>query len=550
MASWTTTVKRIIVFGIPLAAILLSQAGASAGPLDEMAIDRWAKLREAERYQLNVAEKLYREKQYKVAADEYEKFVKLYEKSEGAAFAQLKWSHCQVELRKQNTAIKEGYQTLLDYFPESPEAPIASLLIGRTYRDMGDIKLAKKAYAKAIATYPKHFAAVMARLDLVEFARKENDLATQTALLKELTFDVERKGPTVEPCSTASRQLARLSFQAGNFEDGLKALATSCAEDDVPVHMMHPNIGGLPGIVSALTGAMDEATKKLGEKLADASAGWLKVFATGGLADEKRKAKAIDAWYSAAEVRRVARQPDKQKAVYEDMLKALGVDDTLLGRLAQWHKDNKQMELARTTYARFKDTVEGQNQIANSFVEEKQFDKAIEIYRRLAAADAKTAPRWLSAAAMAYRQGGKPDAAMAVYRELLTSDAKNAADYQFQIAETLYYAQRWQECITAYRGTERFPHNFQHMATAHRHLKQYEEARRLYVQIGANSQGHASWAQYQIAATYEQEGKPREAIIEFKKVCERFPKSTEGSQAHAHLNEKYKITVTLGGAKD
>src|SRR6478735_9729446 len=81
---------------------------ADAGPLDEMAVERWAKLREAERYQLNIAEKFYREAQYKVAADEYEKFLKLYEKSDGASFAQLKWSHCQIELRKQNAAIKDG----------------------------------------------------------------------------------------------------------------------------------------------------------------------------------------------------------------------------------------------------------------------------------------------------------------------------------------------------------------------------------------------------------------------------------------------------------
>ena len=48
-----------------------------------MALDRWAKLREAERYQLNIAEKYYREQQWKVAADEYEKFLKLYDKGAG-----------------------------------------------------------------------------------------------------------------------------------------------------------------------------------------------------------------------------------------------------------------------------------------------------------------------------------------------------------------------------------------------------------------------------------------------------------------------------------
>jgi tetratricopeptide (TPR) repeat protein len=530
--------------------VLLLTSTSSAGPLDEMAIERWAKLREAERYQLNVAEKFYREAQYKVAADEYEKFLKLYEKSEGAPYSQLKWSHCQVHLRKQNAAIKDGYQSVLDYYPDSPEAPIAALLIGRTYRDMGDDKPAKKAYAKAIASYPKHFAAVMARLDLVELAVKEMDAATQTTLLRELTYNVERKGPTVEPCVNAARQLARLSFRAGSFDEGLKALTTTCTEQELPVHLMHPNLGGLPQAVSELTGAMDEAPKKLGEKLADAGAAWLKVFATNNLKDEKTKPAAIEAWYASAEVRRAAHQPDKQKAVYEEMLTALGVNDTTLGYLAQWFKSNKQMEQARQTYAKFKDPIAGQGQIAQSYAEEKQYDKAVEVYRKLAITDTKGTGKWLSAAAMAYRQAGKPEQAIAVYRELLTADATNAKEYHFQIAETYYYAQMWKECITAYRGTDRFPQNYQHMAAAHRQLKQYDEAVGLYGQIMSSSPDHASWALFQIASTHEQAGKTEQAIKVFKQVCDKFPKSTEGSQAHAHLNEKYKIAVTLGGAKD
>lgn len=526
-------------------------AFAHAGPLDEMSLDRWAKLKEAERFQLTAAERLYRESQWKAAADEYEKFLKLYEKSEGAAFAQLKWSHCQVHLRKQNTAIKDGYQSLLDYYPDSPEAPVAGLLIGRTYRDIGDVKPAKKAYAKVVAAHPKHFAAVMARLDLVEIAAKENDEATRANLLRQLTYDVERKGATVEPCVTAARQYAQLTFRAGNFDEGLKALATTCAEGDLPAHLMHPSLGALPQIAHALTGDTNEAAKKLGEKLADAGAAWLKAHATAALKDEKAKPRGVAARYAEAELRRQARQPDKQKGVYEEMLAALGADDVTLGHLAQWYKDNKQMDAARATYARFKDAAEGQGQVALSFRQEnpKQTDKAVAIYRQLAA-DAKTAPRWLGEAAMAYREGGKPDLAIAVYRELLASDAKSADGYAVAIADTLYHAGRWKECIAAYRGTNNFPTNYQHMAHANRQLKQYDEAITLYRQIIAGSAPHASWALLQIAYTQEDAGKPEEAIKTLKLICDKYPKTGEGSTAHTRLNDKYKIPVTLGGAKD
>ena len=95
---------------------------AGAVKYDESALERWAKLGEADRYQLNIAEKYYREQNWKAALAEYEKFLTLYEKSGGAPYAQLKWSICQVNLHKSNTAIKDGFQSVIDYWPDSPEA--------------------------------------------------------------------------------------------------------------------------------------------------------------------------------------------------------------------------------------------------------------------------------------------------------------------------------------------------------------------------------------------------------------------------------------------
>lgn len=548
MATLATTVTRSALVVLALA---VCSALAPAGPLDEMSLDRWAKLKEAERFQLTAAERLYREGQYKAAADEYEKFLKLYEKSEGAAFAQLKWSHCMVSLRKQNTAIKDGFQSLLDYYPDSPEAPIAGLLIGRTYRDIGDVKPAKKAYAKVISTHPKHFAAVMSRLDLVEIADKEKDEPTRAKLLRELTYDVDRKGANAEPCAEASRQYARLTFRAGNFDEGAKAIATSCTPEQMPHLITNGGWGNLPTIVSELISSKDEAVKKSGEKLADAGCAWLKTQVTANLKDAKTKPQAMAAWYDIAVVRYYAGQLDKQKAVYEEILASQGPDDVTLGHLAQWYKSNKQMEAARTTYAKFKDAAEGQGQIALSYRQEnpRQTDKAVAIYRQLAA-DAKTAPRWLGEAAMAYREGGKPDQAIAVYRELITSDAKSADTYAVAIADTLYYAGRWKECIAAYRGTNNFPTNYYNMAAANRQLKQYDEAITLYRQIMAGSAPHASGALWQIALTQEEAGKKEDAIKTLKTICDKYPKTGEGSSAHTRLNDVYKIAVTLGGAKD
>jgi len=109
---------------LPLVALvaLVSASPAVAAKLDEMSLERWAKLREVERYQLQIAEKYYREKNWKVALAEYEKYLTLYERGEAGSYAQLKWSICQVQLRKANTAIKEGFQSVIDYWPDSPDA--------------------------------------------------------------------------------------------------------------------------------------------------------------------------------------------------------------------------------------------------------------------------------------------------------------------------------------------------------------------------------------------------------------------------------------------
>lgn len=457
-----------------------------------------------------------------------------------------------MSLRKQNAAIKDGYQSLLDYYPDSPEAPIAGLLIGRTYRDIGDTKPAKKAYAKIIQSHPKHFAAVMSRLDLVDIADKEMDPTAKATLLRELTFDVKREGATIEPCVSAARQYAQLVFRLGNFDEGIKALATTCSEAELPHHLVIGNpYGCLPQIVGELVASTNPPTKILGEKLADSGAAWLKTQAANMIKDPKTKPTGMNAWYSVAEVRRAAGQADKQKAVYEEIIAALGPDDNTLSYLAQWYKTAKQRDAARSTYAKFKDQAEGQGQIAHSYVEEGPTgtDKAVAIYRQLAA-DAKTAPRWLGAAAQAYRNAGKPDLAIAIYRELLTSDAKNADAYAYTIAYTLYEAGRWADCITAYRGTTNFPTNYMHMATANRRLKKYDEAITLYRQIAAGSAPHVSWSLFEIAITQEEAGKKEDAIKTLKQICDKFPKSSEGSQAHARLNDVYKIPVTLGGAKD
>ncbi|NIP98409.1 MAG: hypothetical protein GWO24_35360, partial [Akkermansiaceae bacterium] len=43
---------------------------------------------------------------------------------------------------------------------------------------------------------------------------------------------------------------------------------------------------------------------------------------------------------------------------------------------------------------------------------------------------------------------------------------------------------------------------------------------------------------------------PKKAIRTFQLTCKRYPKTGQAARAHAHLQNKYNINVTLGGAEE
>ena len=186
---------------------LLASHGSTAfaqNKIDEFSLERRKQLREAERYQMDVADKYYRERQYKIALGEYEKFVTLYEKSEGTPFAQLKWGICQIHLKKINTAISEGFQTVIDYWPESPEASIAAFYIGRCYKENGEVKKAKKAYLQTVSKYESSLAAVYSLNDLLDIADVEVDVDGKVAVWRKLS--TKSNGRPAMPTASAYKR--------------------------------------------------------------------------------------------------------------------------------------------------------------------------------------------------------------------------------------------------------------------------------------------------------------------------------------------------------
>lgn len=506
-----STAKKVVraaCWSLALAAgLLASPQFSQAAKFDEMSLERWAKLGEADRYQLQIAEKYYRENNWLVALGEYEKFLSLYEKSEGASYAQLKWSLCQAHLRKQNTAIKDGYQSVIDYWPESPEATTSAYLIGKTYKDMGDVKLARKAYGKVLTDHPTHLVAVMSKLDLAELCRVEGDMKKRSSLLGEVVYSTERDKDNRNYCVEASQSLAAQNFADGDFAAGLKALSTSYTEAQLP-HQVWLAIRTPVGNLVAKT---DDAPRGL--KMADAAIAFLRDKLPAAPTDDAQKAQVKQAMFYVADVQHYAGRLTEAEKVFDDLLKSLGPSDDVLGRKAAFYKAVGKRDQARTTYGRYANVIEGQSQIAYSYREEQKYLLAAPIYQDLLTRDGMNAPKWQWELASAYRDGGK-----------------------------------YKEAIAAFRQTDRFPEDTKQMAYCHRALGEFKEALALYSQVLTAHEPSAPSMLLEIARTYEKSGQKESAIKSFQSVCKRFPKAHEASLAHAHLQDVYKINVTLGGA--
>ncbi len=233
--------------------------------------------------------------------------------------------------------------------------------------------------------------------------------------------------------------------------------------------------------------------------------------------------------------------------IYDQMVKVFGVDDDILGRLAAWYKSQDRRGEARATYRRFKNQINGLAQVAVMCREEKKYPEAVAIYRQLVGLDEKDPTRWGDLIGTTYREAKKPDEAVAAYQELIASDPEHVSRWQWNIAITYRDFNRFKEAIGVFRQCDNFPENYKQMAWCHLRLKEYNEALVLYHQVLGGHEPSAPSAQLQIAYTYRSAGQKEKAIQSLQRVCDKFPKSGQASEAHAFLQREYKINYTKGG---
>jgi len=516
---------------------------AAAVKLDKMDLDRWTNLREAERYQLTVAERYYKQGNWKAALAEYEKFVTLYERSEGASFAQLKWGLCQVQLRQANTAIKDGFQTVIDYWPDSPDAVVARYYVGHTYKEMGQVDKAKKAYALVVKQHATENVGILALADLLDIARTQHDQTARGQYLKTLTFDVKRSGETRRLCAQAARQYAAWCFERAAVEEGANALATDYTGSELFAQVASQAWA----LIEKL--AAEDATRAKAIRMTADGVAWCQTRLPKDPSSEAAKSERLAGMLAMVDLYAASGQTNRVVELYRDIESRCGTSDIVRGHRAAWHERLGQFEQAYQIYRQFDNAVDGRARVALSYRQRNLPKPAVEVYLQLADLEPGRRAHWLSEIASTRRAAGQFDEAIKVYRQLLADDPGQSSQWLWQIGTTHRDARQWKEAIGVLRQCSNFPQHLMVMATCHRHLKQYHEALLLYQQIGADP-AYAAWAAYQIAATWEEAGAKENAIKAFRHVCQQFPKTSQASAAHARLQSVYNISVTLGGALD
>ena len=559
-------------FILTIVLALGSFATAALSNLQQIDVKTFEKMREVERYQIKISEKHFLKGSFKVALAEYEKFLTLYEKSAGAPYAQLMWSHTMMKLKKPKTALREGFQSVIDYWPESPEATIASYCMGDAYRTMGEIKDAQKAYRFLIKEYPGHELAMRARQDLLHYARLHENMEERLTLLSELTFIVERTEKSNAACVKACHELAELHCFAQKLDQGRKALATTYSGTKLFEQVYSLSVKTIKHLLG------DQKTRIAALKLGDQLIMTLRSEAS------VRIELASQFFYQAADLNTTLGRHSETMKIYREIGERFGMNDNLRGTMAQWYKSRDRRNEARKIYGEFEDRLVGLKNLAAMSLEEEKIVAAITVYRQLMRLDGNNSveyllniagcyesqPDWGKAIACyheiigidkdnsvkylltiagCYKTQSDWEKAIACYRQIIKIDGENSGEYLWAIAGCHETQSDWKKAIACYRQIDRFPSNYFAMANCHRKLQEQQEAITLYNQIKILEKS-APEASIQIGYTYEEAKDKEKAIRTFQLTCKRYPKSSQASKAHSHLQNKYKINVTFGGTEE
>ena len=322
------------------------------------------------------------------------------------------------------------------------------------------------------------------------------------AILKEMTFKLERTKVSKDACVKACHELAELHCYAQKLDEGKKALATTYTGPALFDQVYNLSLKSVKHLLN------EAKTKPAALKLGDQLISELRSEMT------VRTELATNFLYEIASLHTTLGRPSETMKVYQEIGERFGMNDGLRGKMADWYKSRDKRGEARRIYAEFENQVAGLTALSAMDLEEGKIKEAIEVYRKL-----------------------------------IEINGDKAGDYLWNIAGCYEKLSDLRTAIACYRQVDRFPSNYFAIASCHRRLSEQKEAIILYNQIKVVEKS-APEASLQIGYTYEEAKDKEKAIRTFQMTCKRYPKTPQASRAHSHLQNKYNINVTLGGTEE
>jgi len=457
--------------------------------------ERYAQLREVERYQIDVAYEQYLKKNWAGAQNEFRKYLRLYPAGKANSYAQHMLGRCKESNRRVNEA-QEEYQRTVDYYPRSPETPYSLYRIAVCHGKSGEFGKERKTY-----------------LTIVNDKRLLKHQVTAHALWQLSVIASGNGEPDYDQVATYRKRIVINHKDADGkiYRESATWLARHYAiREDDPISARQ--------ILLEHTGYTRETAELwMADRYLEA--------ANATREPEKGKVfrqKARDIWANFhtkfPNTTRYARRCLSQLArSYRDEGDYRRGIETGARYLTNWPNDDdyrvyfghyleelKRWDDARTEYA-------------------KLFDRMRGLWER----------------ARSYHREGKADEALDAYEDVLINFAR-APEAYFQMGEVHYHLkQDYEEALKCFRESEyQAPRDLFRMADCLRKLKRYDAAITQYAEIVTLYKNSAAQAYLRMTRTYLHDKKEQEQAVKvLKLICRDFPGTDESSQAHRILED-------------
>ncbi|MBI2190864.1 MAG: tetratricopeptide repeat protein [Planctomycetes bacterium] len=473
-------------------------------------IERFKSLREAERYQMELAGKQFKAGQWEAAINEFGKFLKLHQDSDSCSYAQHMVGVSYENNRYVNEAFKQ-YQKVLDYYPNSPEAPYAVFRMSQCHFKSGDMDMGREGLLKIVSNkaYAGHslVAEVLWQLsDLAAGGEKPRpDLVIEYR--KRIVLEYQQQNPNLYNRS--------VDWLARNY----------ATQEDDPVSAREM-ILRYPGMTR------EEAEMWMADRYLEAANA-----RRDSEEGKKFRQKARDIW----------------SHFHEKFPNATSYAKRCLLSHAQSYRDegnaNKALELYALYLNQWPNDDGARNNIAYYLgYELKRWNDARLEYTKL---QDKMLGQWQIAESYRYQGAEKADDAIAGFQKVIDTDFVRYAQGMYHMAWVYYHHKGdFEKAMKLYMESNYSPpeHLFR-VAECLIALKRYEPAVKQYAEIISFFKESAPRAYLAMGDAYLNYLKKQDdAVKVYRIVCRQFPRSSEASQAHLRL-ENLGVVITEGGVE-